>query len=37
VIAGFRDVGMKHFVAGLDPTTPKSIEAFAPVLEKLDT
>jgi alkanesulfonate monooxygenase SsuD/methylene tetrahydromethanopterin reductase-like flavin-dependent oxidoreductase (luciferase family) len=37
VIAGFRDVGMKHFVAGLDPTTPQSIEAFGHVLERLDS
>ena len=36
VIAGFRDVGMKHFVAGLDPTTPQSIEEFGRVLELLD-
>ncbi len=37
VIAGFRDVGIKHFVAGLDPTTPQSIEAFGHVLERLDS
>ncbi len=35
-IAGFRDAGMQHFVAGLDPSTPATIEAFGRVLELLD-
>jgi alkanesulfonate monooxygenase SsuD/methylene tetrahydromethanopterin reductase-like flavin-dependent oxidoreductase (luciferase family) len=35
-IAGFRDLGLRHHVAGLDPCTPKSIEQFARVLEILD-
>lgn len=35
-IAGFRAAGMKHFVAGLDPSTPQSIEAFGRVIELLD-
>ncbi|HEV2128421.1 MAG TPA: LLM class flavin-dependent oxidoreductase [Thermomicrobiales bacterium] len=35
-IAGFREVGMRHFVAGLDPSTPQSIEQFGRVIEILD-
>lgn len=35
-MAAFRDLGMKHFVAGLDPSTPQSIEEFGRVLELLD-
>ena len=35
-MAGFRELGMKHFVAGLDPSTPQSIEAFGRVIELLD-
>lgn len=35
-IAGFRKIGMRHFVAGLDPCTPATIEAFGRVLEMLD-
>lgn len=35
-IAGFRDIGMKHFIAGLDPSTPASIEQFGRVIELLD-
>jgi alkanesulfonate monooxygenase SsuD/methylene tetrahydromethanopterin reductase-like flavin-dependent oxidoreductase (luciferase family) len=35
-IAQFADLGMRHFICGLDPCTPKSIEAFAPVIERLD-
>jgi alkanesulfonate monooxygenase SsuD/methylene tetrahydromethanopterin reductase-like flavin-dependent oxidoreductase (luciferase family) len=35
-IAGVREAGMKHFVAGLDPCTPATIEAFGRVLELLD-
>ena len=29
----FRDLGMQHFIAGLDPCTPQSIEQFARVIE----
>ena len=36
-MATFRDLGFRHFVAGIDPTTPASLEAFARVIEKLDT
>ncbi len=35
-IAGFRDLGIRHHVAGLDPCTPKSLEQFARVIELLD-
>jgi len=35
-ITGFRDLGFRHLVAGLDPCTPKSLEAFAKVIELLD-
>jgi alkanesulfonate monooxygenase SsuD/methylene tetrahydromethanopterin reductase-like flavin-dependent oxidoreductase (luciferase family) len=35
-IAAFRDTGFAHFVAGLDPCTPKSLEQFARVIEVLD-
>ena len=35
-IAGFRELGFSHFVAGLDPCTPKSIEQFALVIELVD-
>ncbi|MDQ4044007.1 MAG: LLM class flavin-dependent oxidoreductase [Chloroflexota bacterium] len=35
-IAGFREVGMRHFIAGLDPSTPQSIEQFGRVIEILD-
>lgn len=35
-LAGFRELGFRHFVAGLDPATPHSIEAFAKVIERLD-
>jgi probable F420-dependent oxidoreductase len=35
-IAGFRELGFKHFVAGIDPCTPRSLEAFAKVIELLD-
>lgn len=33
---GFRELGFRHFVAGLDPATPQSVEAFAKVLDLLD-
>lgn len=35
-IAGFRDLGFRHFVAGIDPCTPRSLEAFAKVIEMID-
>lgn len=35
-IAAFRDLGFRHFVAGIDPCTPAAIEAFAKVLDLLD-
>ncbi|MFL5758219.1 MAG: LLM class flavin-dependent oxidoreductase [Thermomicrobiales bacterium] len=35
-LAGFRDLGLRHQVAGLDPCTPASIEQFARVVEILD-
>ena len=35
-IAGFRDLGLQHYIAGIDPCTPQSLEAFARVLELLD-
>jgi alkanesulfonate monooxygenase SsuD/methylene tetrahydromethanopterin reductase-like flavin-dependent oxidoreductase (luciferase family) len=35
-IAKFRDIGLKHYVAGLDPCTPKSLEQFARIMELLD-
>jgi probable F420-dependent oxidoreductase len=31
-IAGFRDLGFRHFVCGLDPCTPDSVRAFRPVV-----
>jgi len=36
VLRGFRDVGIRHFVCGLDPCTPQSVEWFARVIELLD-
>jgi hypothetical protein len=35
-IAQFAALGVRHFICGLDPCTPASIEAFAPVIERLD-
>jgi hypothetical protein len=35
-IAGFRDLGLKHYVAGLDPCTPQTLEHFARIVELLD-
>jgi alkanesulfonate monooxygenase SsuD/methylene tetrahydromethanopterin reductase-like flavin-dependent oxidoreductase (luciferase family) len=32
-IRPFRDLGLRHWVAGLDPTTPTSIEEFGRVME----
>ena len=36
VLAGFRDLGLCHHVAGLDPCTPASLEQYARVIEVLD-
>ncbi len=35
-LARFRDLGLAHFVCGLDPCTPATIERFARVIELLD-
>ncbi len=35
-LRGFRDLGIRHFVCGLDPCTPQSIEQFARVIGLLD-
>lgn len=35
-IATFRDIGLRHYVAGLDPCTPATLEHFARVVELLD-
>ncbi len=35
-LAEFRALGFRHYVAGIDPCTPHSLEEFARVLEKLD-
>ncbi len=35
-LAGFRDLGLRHHVAGLDPCTPASLEQYARVIEILD-
>jgi len=35
-LAGFRDLGLRHHVAGLDPCTPASLEQYARVIEALD-
>jgi alkanesulfonate monooxygenase SsuD/methylene tetrahydromethanopterin reductase-like flavin-dependent oxidoreductase (luciferase family) len=35
-VAGFRQLGFRHWVAGLDPCTPSSIEEFSRVVEILD-
>ncbi|MCC6790056.1 MAG: LLM class flavin-dependent oxidoreductase [Thermomicrobiales bacterium] len=35
-VAGFRALGMRHHVAGLDPCTPTSLEQYARVIEILD-
>jgi alkanesulfonate monooxygenase SsuD/methylene tetrahydromethanopterin reductase-like flavin-dependent oxidoreductase (luciferase family) len=35
-IAAFRELGFRHFVAGIDPCTPQSLEAFANVIQLLD-
>lgn len=35
-IGAFRDVGLRHWVAGLDPCTPTSLEQFAKVIEIYD-
>ena len=35
-VAGFREIGLRHHVAGLDPCTPASLEQYARVIEILD-
>jgi alkanesulfonate monooxygenase SsuD/methylene tetrahydromethanopterin reductase-like flavin-dependent oxidoreductase (luciferase family) len=35
-VSKFRDIGLRHYVAGLDPCTPTSLEQFARVIEVLD-
>jgi hypothetical protein len=35
-ILGFRERGMQHFIAGLDPCTPRIIEQFGRVIELID-
>jgi alkanesulfonate monooxygenase SsuD/methylene tetrahydromethanopterin reductase-like flavin-dependent oxidoreductase (luciferase family) len=35
-ILRFRDLGIHHFVAGLDPCTPESIEQFGRIIEIVD-
>ena len=35
-IVGFRNLGLRHYIAGLDPCTPASLEWFARVLELVD-
>jgi alkanesulfonate monooxygenase SsuD/methylene tetrahydromethanopterin reductase-like flavin-dependent oxidoreductase (luciferase family) len=35
-IAAFRDIGLRHWVAGLDPCNPAKIEEFSKVIDILD-
>ena len=35
-IMGFRALGLKHYIAGLDPCTPQTLEYFARVIELVD-
>ncbi|MDQ2681972.1 MAG: LLM class flavin-dependent oxidoreductase [Chloroflexota bacterium] len=35
-LAGFRELGFRHFVGGIDPCTPDSIREFAGVVARLD-
>jgi hypothetical protein len=35
-VEGFRALGLRHYVAGLDPCTPRSVEQFAAVMEIID-
>lgn len=35
-LGAFRDLGLSHFVCGLDPCTPATITAFGKVIEQLD-
>jgi alkanesulfonate monooxygenase SsuD/methylene tetrahydromethanopterin reductase-like flavin-dependent oxidoreductase (luciferase family) len=35
-IRAFRDLGLRHWVAGLDPCTPRTIEQFGRIIELLD-
>ncbi len=35
-LAGFRELGLAHFVCGLDPCTPETIRAFGDVIKEFD-
>ena len=35
-LRGFQNLGLRHFVCGLDPCTPRSLEQFGRVIELLD-
>ena len=35
-IVGFRERGIQHFIAGLDPCTPQTIAQFGRVIELVD-
>ena len=35
-IRPFRELGATHYVCGLDPCTPRTLEQFAPVIAALD-
>ena len=35
-VAAFRDLGLRHYVAGLDPCTPTSLDQFAKIIGILD-
>jgi probable F420-dependent oxidoreductase len=35
-IVRFRDLGIQHFVAGLDPCTPRTLERFGRIIELVD-
>lgn len=36
ILGGFRELGIQHFVCGLDPCTPESVRQFQPVIQALD-
>jgi hypothetical protein len=35
-IIRFRELGIQHFVAGLDPCTPRILEQFGRIIELVD-
>ena len=35
-ISRFRELGIQHFVAGLDPCTPQTLERFGKIIEMVD-